>query len=198
MMQQYTIKQRRMLALGLLLAAIVMMILLLQPLFTLYSDNNRQIEQMLDHIGRFHHLQSVAEDNQQLLDEWQAYGPVQQYLLTGGTTGLASAGLQKLVKDIIQQAGGQLLSTSTISYQSKDYLQAVGVRVKLQGDVRAMQRILHELESHVPLLRIDALSINHMNPRRSRVRRIRTAQTDGTVEMRFTISGYMQAKDESP
>ena len=198
MMQQYTVIQRRVLALGFLLLASMLSILLLEPVLDMYADNNRQIEQMRDHIHRFRHLQSVAEDNQRLLDEWQAFGSVQQYLLDGRTVGLVSASLQKLVKDIIQQANGQLISTRTVSYQEQDYLQRVGVRVKMQADIYAVQQVLHELESHVPLLRVDALFVSHIDPRRSRLRRIRGAEAAGMVEMQFNVSGYMISPGEQP
>lgn len=104
-------------------------------------------------------------------------------LLPGPTESAAAAALQQLAGEIALQAGAMILSFELLAAPDEAApLKALTGRVRMTGDTGALRALLHALESHRPLLRLDNLFI--------RARSERDTIPGGHLDIQLDITGY--------
>ena len=193
MMEKMSALNQRWLAVVLLLLSLLLLsVLFIRPLWGHFMNGQREIEQIRDHITRFEQLQVVAKENEKLLKNSKGPGSTAQYLLPAETPTLAAARLQKLLKSVIVNAGGELVSSRSLPLENDGLLQQVGVGIKIQANIDVIQRVLHTLESRVPVLKIDEVSMLRRQRRRASTRQAKVNRKPSVIEMRFNVSGYLQ------
>jgi general secretion pathway protein M len=80
-------------------------------------------------------------------------------LLAGDTSGMAGAELQRLISDLARRSGLSLRSTNVAAPKREADLTVIGVDVSLQGQIDGLRAFLHGIETGVPVLFIETLSI---------------------------------------
>lgn len=86
--------------------------------------------------------------------------------VNGTSRSLASANLQQLLVDATSASSGHLIETSTIDPTDSDNPDAadvVEVRATLDIDNGGLLQLLYRLETGVPLLDVDTLSVRRLN-----------------------------------
>jgi len=180
-----TAKQQRWLAVGLLLVvSLIAGLLIIVPvvnkgLVLLDAKNNlvfklRQYERILAK------KEAVIESQEHIKQQSEA----QNYFIKQETEALASAEMQKLIKDYIASVGGQLSSTQTIpssdnATNSTAKFNRIIVRVSMTGDSEMLRTVLYKIETAKPLMIIDQIDIRPVRGRRNRV----TGQIDASNEL---------------
>ncbi len=180
-----TAKQQRWLAVGLLLVvSLIMGLLIIVPvvskgLVLLDAKNNlvfklRQYERILAK------KEAVIESQEHIKQQSEA----QDYFIKQETEALASAEMQKLIKDYIASVGGQLSSTQTIpssdnATNSTAKFNRIIVRVSMTGSSEMLRTVLYKIETATPLMIIDQIDIRPVRGRRNRV----TGQIDASNEL---------------
>lgn len=196
MMQSHSVQTRRVIAIVLLLVLVFLFVIaVVMPAWQYYHQQAEQIDQMQSHLQRFRQLThgGVVDGSQSLPGQPSDTAGL---FLSGKTPAIAAAGMQDLVKSLVQKSGGQLISVSNIDSKNDESVAEVGVEVSMQGDMYALQAVLYALEAHTPLLKISKLSLQQ-NMRRDRGRRTnRRNQEDVTIAIRFTVSGYFLPGNE--
>ncbi len=79
--------------------------------------------------------------------------------LPGETEPIRLANLQSAIRQMAGDAGVRLQSTRTLPPVQRDQLQLAGLQMSLQAPIEALQRLLHRLEVHRPLLVVDGLDL---------------------------------------
>lgn len=80
--------------------------------------------------------------------------------LPGETASIAGAGLQRIVADAIQSAGGRLVESEFARGEpSEEEPGRVDLRVAFDAEIVTLQQVLFQLESGMPVLLLHALSI---------------------------------------
>lgn len=109
------------------------------------------------------------------------------YFIAAENPELAAADIQSKVKTIVAQSGGSLMSTQYLG-KDKKHENMIQVKVRMKGKVQALYSVLFALESSLPVLKVDQLSV------RSRV----TAQGRGdnrvtsySLDITFVVNGFM-------
>ena len=109
------------------------------------------------------------------------------YFIVAESPELAAADIQSKVKTIVAKSGGSLMSTQYLGKDKKNE-KIIQVKVRMKGRVDALYFVLYELESSLPVLKVDKLSV------RSRV----TAQGRGdnrvagySLDITFVVNGFM-------
>lgn len=163
-----TRKGSRFLAVMLLVVLFLVVFLLVEPLWVRYAENSQQIASLNERLMRFQRLSSRREgmkDNlEKLLKDYQSRG----YLLKGETPGLAVADLQSIVRKMIEQADGRLISTQVIGNQA-DNDQSVKLRVKVEGDITECKNILEAIETSTTVLLLNNVTILKSRRKRFKV-----------------------------
>jgi len=82
-----------------------------------------------------------------------------------------------------------LLSTQPISTSDSDTLQTVYVRVRMQGDMPALHKMLHGLEAGKPTVILDNVVLSHVNISKQYTKKA----TPAAISVSFDIIGFIQA-----
>ena len=147
---------------------------------------------------RLHNLQRLATARPELEKAIQSIRDDQRtaaYFLPPAPPTLAAADLQQRVKSLVEGSGGSLLSVQALPAVEEGGVVRVAVSIALQGNVDSLQKMLHSLESQVPLLFVDNLEVT--------ARQFRPRLPDGSVAPytriqlngQFEVSGYLRKED---
>ncbi len=194
LIERLSSNQQRWLALSLLVLVIGLLVLMIiWPLIDQAVQNNQKIDNLTMRLQRY---KQVAAGKNQVIEKLEAIKASQSQnnqFFKDQSYALASADLQQLVKDAINQVGGVVTSTQVIAAKNKGQFAQVGLRVQLSANVAALKDILYKLESTRPILIVDSLRIRSSKGKYDRKlrKRVETDQLTITLE----VSGYMQHKE---
>ncbi len=187
--------QRRVLALILLLAVIVVVArVLIVPMWNIYSDNRDAIVQMEDSIARYARISAQVGSLRQAVEDLAEADELTRYVLAQESESIAAAALQERVKSIVTTSGGALTSTQVLPAVAEQGFKRVIVNVRMAVSIDALQRVLYELENGLPYLLASDMIILSRNVRK----RGRTGQSVDLLDVRFNLSGYMRDAGEVP
>ena len=123
----------------------------------------------------------VAATQQQLLEKnlelEQAYKALEEVSLTDQLTGLrnrrfflqntatnlAGAELQELVKSAIESNGGRITTSQNTSPRDDGRFREIGVNVQFFASTPNLQKILLAIETHVPYLIVEGITVRPLN-----------------------------------
>jgi general secretion pathway protein M len=131
---------------------------------------------------RFEQYERILSRKQSVLDEMENLKSQiadQNYLSTQNTTALASAELQEMIKQAINDAGGQLSSTQGLPVVTKNNFQRIPINVRMTGNSEVLRAVLHKIETSAPLVVIEQIDIRPMRGVRNKV----THQIDPSNEL---------------
>jgi general secretion pathway protein M len=183
----------RLLAVGLLILTLLLVYgAIIAPLRALYIDYRETGENLLFRLQR---LQAVAAEKDYWvtrLAEIRHEGERTENVFTQGTPALASADLQTRIKDIVTDAGGELISTQVIPERTEDQFIRIAVKVRLNGSTEVLRQVLYDIESAQPVLFVENLNVRpiRMPPRPGQ------KKTEGIdrLSVDFDVIGYMSQK----
>ncbi|MFP2769849.1 type II secretion system protein GspM [Oceanisphaera sp. KMM 10153] len=194
-------RQQQTAALGLLIAALLMIFnLLVQPLLGLFLQQGAAIRQLEDRLHRYQRLSAELEQTEQSLQQLHDATPYTGLYLPERRPSLASAWLQQHLNRQVSRSGGQLVSIQNAQPNLDGPLQGVMLRVHLRSEINQLVPLIHSLESGQPALFMQGLVIT-ANPRRAiarsnhnRVIRRQRANTRQipSLDVRFDLVGYTQ------
>lgn len=80
-------------------------------------------------------------------------------MLGGETTGMAGAGLQKLINDVVTHSDGRASSYQLLPAEEQGALSRLSLNLRVSIHVDGLRGMLHRIESGLPLLIIDDIAI---------------------------------------
>jgi len=114
-------------------------------------------------------------------------------LLSGSTTGVAGANLQRMVIDLVKKHGGQATSFQVLPPKDDSNLVQISMSLRIKVDIRGLRDILFALETGTPLIFVDDLSVRSRNFRINQRQRQRLAP----LNINLQISGFIAKKETS-
>lgn len=183
-----TAHRSRLLALGLLLVAVIIVLAaILYPWMSAHAVQAAEIRHMQKQLQVYRSLSEGHASMQQELSSLQRRNPSSVYYVSGETPALASASMQKYIKQIVDQQGGELISTQAVKDEGSDGPANIRLKVNLRSDMNASSRILYQLESGRPLLFTDNVTIS--------ARLVRGASAGDSprisLDTSFDVTGYL-------
>jgi general secretion pathway protein M len=182
-------RERKIVALAILLAAILILIFgLLVPYVARYSHYVTAID---DGQFRLARLQSAAAQLPPLeaeIEVLREQALSRGYLLDAGTPSLAAAQIQEQVGSMVAAHGGNILSIQVGRPVEEQGFTRVTVRVRMTSTSEELADLFSDIESRRPLLFLDNIQIRVA---RQRVRRGVAEQATGQVEHEFDLFAYM-------
>jgi general secretion pathway protein M len=178
-------RARRALALALaaaLLAAAYFAIL--RPLVQAYRAYDERIAGLRASLEKHRRAALERPRTERLLAEHRGREGARPYYLAQSTPALAAAELQRMVKRAVEQGKGELTSLQVLPGQRAEPLREVALRVRARCDARGLQAMLHALESSLPILFVDHLSVE--------------AQRDGELAVGFDVSAFAHERQPAP
>lgn len=183
--------QQRWLAVGLLAAVIVLFIVLaIAPLVSTSMEYYAEKKDLRFRLQRYQQIVArkteVDQSIEQLKEQYQSQG----YFNNSDTVALASAGIQRLIKNAVVQAGGELTSSQVLPSRSEDGLSRITVKVRISGDMEVLRGVLYEIENAKPVMIIDEVDIRPVRGRRNR--RTRRIEPSNKLNVNFEVVGFMR------
>ncbi|MDJ0739728.1 MAG: type II secretion system protein GspM [Gammaproteobacteria bacterium] len=186
---------RRSLAIGLaLLLLLVGAALTVVPVWQKSNEYDERIAEMQRQLQRF---AVQAERQEQLradLRRLQASGAAGRFYLKGSTAALAAADLQREVKRIVRANNGNLTSTQVVPTDD-DEVRRVVLRVRMRGNINAVQRAFHALETGQPYLFLDNVKVRPWGG--AGLRRRAGPNADVQLDVNFDLMGYVMVETQA-
>lgn len=176
------------LTLVLAVAAIVLPALLMNRHF------DELIEAMQDQLEVY---QRVARHSGQYQAKYQQLQRVRQQdrrYLQSDTESLATAELQRIVKQMIAGNQGEILSTQVMQTTEEQGFTRVSIRIRMKSRLEEMVKIFHAMESGKPYLFVEDVIIRSRQVARRRLPSNKEiGEAMAQLDIDFQLSGYMRA-----
>ena len=193
MARQLSEQQQRWIALGLLgLVVVLFTFSFALPVAAKLQENRDALENLEFRLQRYKKIIRGKDALLATAEELKQRISAENYFSSRETVALASADLQKMVKDTIDKAGAELASTQVIEGGGTDPLPRIAIRIRFSGTIEALRDVLHGIESARPVLVIENLNLRPIAGRRDR--RTRRILPSDQLSVSFEVAGFMRAK----
>jgi general secretion pathway protein M len=138
----------------------------------------------------------VARNSEQYQSKFQQLMRLQRQdrrYLKSDTESLATAELQRVVKQVIAGNQGEILSTQVTQTTEEQGFKRVTIRIRMKSTLEDMVKIFHTLESKMPYLFVEHVTVRSRQVARRRLpanKAIEEAMSQ--LDIDFQLSGYMR------
>lgn len=180
-------------ALGLLLAVLALGFLgVVAPLLAISGGYAERIDELQFKLQK---LRKVAAEkgywlNQ--LEEIKKQGQTEGRLISRDTAALASADLQTLIKEAVNQAGGELISTQVIPERKEEQFIRVAVKLRMTGSTQVLRDVLYAFESGHPILFVENLNIRPIRNMQPMLPGRKAPKMPDKLSVDFDVVGFMR------
>ena len=183
----------RMTAVLLFAIAVILVYLLGIHWFILkHLDYNEEISELAGQLGRFQRVAAERGQVESQLQSLQGRRSESNLFLEEGDFNEAAAGMSERLNQMVSTQADescQIVSRQPVKAREVERFEKVTVNVRMRCDVEDLMRVLYSLETGVPMIIVEELTV--IKPRARR----RTQQAVAVVEaldVRFNMSGYLR------
>lgn len=160
-----------------------------------FQDLSDEIERSIDQLHRYQRVIQTLPTLTAELERVKSNEEIKSFYFDAPTPALAGAQLQRRVQEIVQAAGGRLISTQLLPSADGEDPPKVRIRTQLRGTIGALLDVLLEIEQARPFLFVDQASIRSTARRerpssRRRVRRAPAGEQEALLTVRLDVFGY--------
>ncbi len=152
--------RQRMLALAILLSLMLAFgLLVLKPIVGLVMHYATAIEDVSFRIERLSAQVAREPGLRQAVSELETLLSAQGWYFEPENPSLLAARLQESLNSILRTHGGQLSSSQVLEPRTQDGHRVIALRLRILANSQALANILYEVETAIPLMFIDDLTI---------------------------------------
>ena len=178
-------------ALMLLVIAVLLVYLLFFHWFVLrHKAYAEEVSDLREQLSRFKTIAAQRETLQGRLGQIRGEDSDAALFLAQQTFDEAAAAINSNIGDLVSDEAGdncRITSRQPVPSRVQERFQRVTVNVRMRCDAEDFMKILYAMETSVPLMLVD--DVNIIKPR---ARRVRNAQPQGELDIRFNVSGYLK------
>jgi general secretion pathway protein M len=154
----------RQLAIGVLVLVVVAVVTAVAlPTWFLYHRYERELADRRDKLERFTRIAATRGEVARQLEAMRGKDS-RKFFLRSGAAALSAAEAQEYVRAMVESAGGRLVTMQPLPAKDDGRYRQVTAQVQLAANIFALRKILHAVESHVPMLFIDNLTVKTQVP----------------------------------
>jgi general secretion pathway protein M len=187
-------QQSRLLALLLFVVTLVMVVAAITlPALAMNRHYDELIEGMNNQLEVYRRVARHSDQYQTKYQRLQRIRQQDRRYLRSDTESLATAELQRIVKQIIAGNKGEILSTQVMRTSEEQGFKRVAIRMRMKSTLEEMVKILHALETEQPYLFIENVTVRSRQVARRRLpsnKAIDKAMSQ--LDIDFQLSGYMR------
>jgi hypothetical protein len=158
-----TSTQQRIAAVGLLVLALLLLLcVVLAPVLLLHRHYDGVIGDLTDRLERYRRVSAQAPDLRRALDVMKERDG-RRFYLKNTAPNLAGAELSDLVRGAIESNGGRITTSQNPGPRDEGRFKQVSVAVQFFATTPALARILQALDTQIPYLTVDNLSIRPLS-----------------------------------
>jgi len=191
----------KILPLGLLIIVVILVYFVGFHWFVIrHVDYSSELSDMEDQYQRFHATAAKREMLAANLRSLQGSSEEAEYFLDGENASLAAAQLTNLLKEMLAARVSNpdhcmLISNQTVRNRDEQRFEKVAVNMRLRCHMSEFVKVLHSIESSVPMLFVEDLNIFKLAVRQSARNRGNPAVSADNLnlDIRFNLAGYLSA-----
>ena len=177
---------RKIVAIILLVASIgALFAVVVLPIMTLYQSRALELAERHEQAQQFRAVGMRKDMLGVALSDRQTQLESTEFLLQEPKSPLATAALQRRVDAIVERAGGTVSSTRVLPDTEHGEFTEVGITVRFASPTVALQRILYGLESSVPWVMLDKITI--------RSRGDTNLKQNAALDIQLNVTGLISA-----
>jgi len=166
-------------------------LIFLEPIRVAHRNFDEEFSRTRNLLHKYQQLGSAQENlNLQLSNLNNAMSET-ALVLSGADQAIVGANLQAWVKSVTLENGGKLESLQIVFDNAVENFRVISARVRFQGSMEALQKIIFNIERFPPLRVIESLTISQQRKRRRR----NDIGESRLLSVRLEISAIM--KDEN-
>jgi general secretion pathway protein M len=157
-------QQGRRAAVALLVGVIVLVALAIAlPVWLLHLHYDQALADIASRLDRYSRISATRPEIGKQIETMKAKEPRKYFLRSGGPA-LSAAEAQEAIRSVVEGSGGRLITMQAPTYKDEGRYRQISVNVQLTANVAAMRKILHAIESHVPYLFVENLTVRSQVP----------------------------------
>jgi len=181
-------------ALMLLAIALLLVYLLVFHWFVLrHAEYAEEIDDLRTQLVRFQSVASQRESLQAQLALIRNSQNDEGLFFVYPSFDEAAAALSGNIGDMVRTQADescQIVSRQPVRPRVQERFEKVTVNVRMRCDAEDFLKVLHGMETGMPLMLVDDLNV--IRPRTNRRSRNQQVQTQGALDIRFNVSGYLK------
>ena len=151
-------------AVALLLAAVVAVLAIVAiPTWYLHNRYDAELADRQARLERFRRIAAMRPDVARQLEAIRGQD-TRRFYLRSGAAALSAAEVQEVIRGVVEQAGGRLITMQALAAREEGRYRQVTVSVQMTANIFALRKILHALDTHVPVLFVDTLMVRTQVP----------------------------------
>ena len=175
--------------------ALILLYLLLFHWFILrHFEYGEEIAGLSEQLGRFERVAAQRGRYETLLEELQDRRADESLFLEGDDFNEAAAGMSEQLNQMIRtqaEDSCQIVSRQPVRPRVEERFQRVTVNARMRCDIEDLAKILYSLETGIPMILAEELTV--IKPRARRTRRNgEEVQQQVLLDIRFNMSGYLR------
>ena len=176
------------------IALILLYLLLFHWFFLRHAEYGEEIAGLSSQLGRFERVAAQRGRYETLLQELQARRADESLFLEGDDFNEAAAGMSEQLNQMIRTQAEdtcQIVSRQPVRPRVEERFQRVTVNARMRCDIEDLAKILYSLETGIPMILAEELTVIKPRARRSR-RGSEQVQQQVLLDIRFNMSGYLR------
>lgn len=155
--------QQRALAIALFaVAVLIVLALVLGPILLLHRHYDVAIDDLTDRLERYRRVAAQAPELRNALEAIKEKDG-RRFYLKNTAPNLASAELADLVRSAIENNGGRITTSQNPGPREEGIFRQMSVNVQFFATTPALAKILHALDTQMPYVTVDNLSVRPLN-----------------------------------
>jgi general secretion pathway protein M len=159
-----------------------------------HLEFNSEISELSDQLGRFERVAAQRQQYEAQLQSLQNRKSDENLFLEGGDFNEAAAGMSERLSQMISTQADDtcnIVSRQPVRPRVQERFEKVTVNVRMRCNVEDLKKVLYALETGVPMVFADEVTV--IKPRaRRRSNNRKAAPARNTLDIRFNMSGYLR------
>lgn len=163
-----------------------------------HVEYGSEIADLSEQLGRFERVAAQKGLYQSMLQGLENRKSDENFFLEGGDFNEAAAGMSERLGQMINiyaEDTCQIVSRQPVRPRVQERFQKVTVNVRMRCGIEDFEKVLYALETSVPLIIADEVTV--IKPRSRRRSRSRANTDTGALDIRFNMSGYLSKAGQS-
>ncbi len=189
--------QQRSTAIALLVLAVVLVLLIaVGPLLLLHRHYDGVIADLSDRLERYRRVSAQAPELRRALDVMKEKDG-RRFFLKNTAPNLAGAELSDLVRGAIENNGGRITTSQNPSPRDEGRFRQLSVSVQFFATTPALAKVLQALDTQLPYLTVDNLSIRPLSAFRG-FKPGPGQEPENNVQLEVSALAYPEAAKPAP
>ena len=157
-----------------------------------HLEYGAEIGDLSEQLGRYQRVAAQRSDYETLLQGLQARKSDENLFLEGNDFNEAAAGMSERLSQMISvqaEDSCQIVSRQPVRPRVQERFERVTVNVRMRCGIEDLKKVLYALETGVPMVVADEVTVIKPRSRRSRNREPEAGQL---LDIRFNLSGYLR------